>query len=214
MKRLFIKGEEEHSTMNMGRKMVEKPSKLQPYSRYENFVEQAKIDGWSYVGDMESYSLTHMSTNMVTTFPVKKGKCGIFLDIMCPSPNHMLTVCGFDDAGIDPMDFYKHPNLYKIPHYLMMTCKDNSDNELSHDVVIDINTIDVSGEPTKLCSEPYGDLSHSVNGRFRRKEERYYFSNSIKLEDRERLSFRVNSPDIDIEITNLFMKADIFVRDI
>ena len=29
-----------------------------PYSRYQNFVKQIKNEGWNYVGDVQSYSMT------------------------------------------------------------------------------------------------------------------------------------------------------------
>ncbi len=94
-----------------------------------------------------------------------------------------------------------------------MTCTDNNGKELSSDVTIDIAKVQLNGEAKKLCSELYGDISQHIDGRFRRKEERYYFYTSIKLEDSERLSFRT-SPDIDIEKTKLFMRAGLFAKDI
>lgn len=236
MKIPFFKEEEEHFMINLVKKIPKKSSEkpspdpddiikdslricYKPYSRYKNFVAHITKEGWNYVGDMQSYALTH-ENNMVMTFPLERGMYGTFLEITCPAPNYMLTVCGFDDAGIYPIDFYNHSNLYKIPHYFSMLCTDKNGKELSPDTIIDIAKVKTNGEPKKLCSEPYGDLSQNTNahkcadGRFRRKEERYYFYQSIKLEDRERLSFQANSPDIDIEITKLFMKADLFGKEI
>ena len=228
MKMPFLKEEEEHFMMNLGKKISKKPKLFldrddiikdslrvcyKPYSRYKNFVEQITKEGWNYIGDIQSYTLTHRNTNMTMTFFLEKGTYGTFLEIICPAPNYMLIICGFDDAGIDPIDFYSHSNLYKIPHYFSMLCTDKNGKELSPDTIIDIVKVKTNGEPKKLCSEPYGDLSQSTDGRFRRKEERYYFYQSIKLENHERLSFRADSPDVDIEITKLFMKADLFMKE-
>jgi len=237
MKIPFFKEEEEHFTMNLGNKTPKKPSEkpspdpddiikdslrvcYKPYSRYKNFVEQITKEGWNYVGDIQSYALTHRDMNMVMTFLLERGMYGTFLEVMCPAPNYMLTVCGFDDAGIDPIDFYSHSNLYKIPHYFSMLCTDKNGKELSPATIIDIVKVKTNAEAKIICSEPYGDLSQNTNTnkcadrRYRRKEERYYFYNSIKLRDYERLSFRTNSPDIDIETTNLFMQADLFMKEI
>ena len=182
-----------------------------PYSRYQNFVKQITSEEWHYAGDMQTHSL---GNNMVSIYCVGKNMYGTFLDIMCPSPLYMVTICGFDDAGIDPIEFYSHPNLYKIPHFFSITCSDDSGKELSPNITIDIAKMRQNGESKKLCSEPYGDLSQRTDGRFRRKEERYYFYASVKLEDHERLSFRANCPDIDIIKTNLSMKADLFYKEI
>lgn len=180
-----------------------------PYSRYQNFVKQIKTEGWNYVGDMQTYSMNHLDSNIVSTYFVGKNMYGTFLDIRCPAPYFKITICGFDDAGIDPSQFYSHSNFYTIPHFFSIICTDKNGKELSSNVTIDIAKVKPNGEIKKLCSEFYGDISQHTDGRFRRKEERYYFSASIKLEDTERLSFRTN-PDIDIEKTKLFMKADLF----
>lgn len=185
-----------------------------PYSRYQNFVKQITEKEWNYVGDVQTYSLNNLSIDIVSTYYVGNGMYDTFLEITCPSSLYMMTICGFDDAGINPIEFYSHSNLYKIPHFFSITCTDNSGKELSPDVDIDIVKVKQNGEVNKLCSELYGDLSQHTDGRFRRKEERYYFYESIKLEDHERLSFRINSPDIDITKTKLFMKADLFVKNI
>lgn len=184
-----------------------------PYSRYQNYVKQIKNEGWNYVGDVQSYSVNNLDREIVSTYFVEKGIYSTFLDIMCPAPYYKITICGFDDAGIYPDQFYSHPNFYPIPHFFSVTCTDKNGKELSSDVTIDIAKVKLNGEAKKLCSELYGDISQHVDGRFRRKEERYYFYASIKLEDSERLSFRT-SPDIDIEKTKLFMKADLFAKDI
>lgn len=184
-----------------------------PYSRYQNFVKQIKNEGWNYVGDVQSYSMNNLNRDIVSTYFLGKEMYGTFLDIMCPAPYYKITICGFDDAGIDPMDFYSNSNLYTIPHFFSVTCTDKNGKELSSDITIDIAKVKPNGEAKKLCSELYGDISQHIDGRFRRKEERYYFYASIKLEDSERLSFRT-SPDIDIEKTKLFMKADLFAKGV
>ena len=189
-----------------------KPKTDKPYSRYQNFVKQITNKEWHYVGDVQK-SLNNLSS-IVSTYYVGKNMYGTFLEVACPSPLYMITICGFNDAGINPIEFYSHSNLYKIPHFFSITCTDNSGKELSPDVPIDVAKAKLNGESKKLRSELYGDLSQHVDGRFRRKEERYYFDESIKLEDHERLSFRVNSPDIDITKTRLSMNADLFVKKI
>lgn len=187
-------------------------SQDKPYSRYNNFVEQIKKEGWIPVEDMQSYAVTHRNINMVTTFSIKKDTYDTFLEVICPSSNYMLTICGSDDAGIDPINFYQHSNLYKIPHSISILCTNESGRELSSDITIDIFKTKAGGDNIKLCTELYGDLSQNVDGRFRRKEERYYFYRSIKLTDYEKLTFCAISPDIDITSVKLFMKADIFIK--
>ncbi len=199
----------------------------QSYSRYQNFVKQIKNEGWNYIGDIQKYN-----DNIIRTFSLEKGIYGLFLDIICPASS-IITICGFDDAGIDPIKFYGNPNLYSIPHFFSISCKDNNGRELSSNITVDImkskiedsiedsghyedsesdqNGSEFSGNYKKLYSEHYEDLSQYVDGRFRRKEERYYFYQSIKLIDSEKLSFYTN-PDIDIEKTNIFMRADLFSR--
>jgi len=188
--------------------------KQEPYSRYKNFVEQIKDEGWKYVDDIQSYSLTQLSTDIIETHLLDKGHNGEILSIVCPSsPGHMITICSIDDSGINPIEFYNHSNLYKIPHFFSMTCSDDNGKELSPDVVIDVFKIDTNGKPKKLCSEQYGDMSQRKDGIFKRKEERYYFYESIKLCHSEMLSFIAQSPDIDIRHIKLFMKADFFEKE-
>ncbi len=177
------------------------------YPKYQNLVDQIKNEGWNYLGDVNS-----VSSNIVRTYFLGKGMYGTFLELTCPSTYYKVTICGLDDAGIEPQNFYKHSNLYNIPHFFSITCKDDNGKEISPNITIDIVKI-TSNIHKKLFSEYYGDLSQHIDGKFRRKEERYYFPTSIELEDDDRLSFRT-SPDIDIVTTTLFMKGDVFAKDI
>lgn len=177
------------------------------YPKYQNLVDQIKDEGWNYIGDINS-----ASSSIVRTYFLEKGMYGTFLELICPSVYYKITICGFDDAGIEPQNFYNHSNLYKIPHFCSITCKDNNGIEASSNITVDIVKIK-SNVHKKLASEYYGDLSQHIYGKFRRKEERYYFSASIKLENDDRLLFQT-SPDIDIVTTKLFMKGDLFAKDL
>lgn len=188
--------------------------KQEPYSRYKNFVEQINDEGWEYVDDIQSYSLTQLSTDIIVTHSLNNGCRGEILNIVCPSsPGHMITICSIDDSGINPIEFYNNSNLYKIPHFFSVTCTDDDGKELSPDVVIDIFKTDTNGKSKKLCSELYGDISQHKDGRFKRKEERYYFYESVKLCSSEMISFVAQSPDINIRCVKLFMRADLFKKE-
>ena len=70
-----------------------------------------------------------------------------------------------------------------------------------------------NGNIEKLYEEFYGDLSPTIDGRLKKKEERYYFAETIVLQSGEKLVFHAYWPFTDIMKIELLMMADLFVKE-
>ena len=65
----------------------------------------------------------------------------------------------------------------------------------------------------ELYEEFYGDLCPTIDGKLKKKEERYYFAETIILQSGEKLVFNAYWPLIDITKIELLMMADLFIRE-
>ncbi len=182
--------------------------KTKPPINYEDRIQEIKRNGYS----KESITVTCNIFPMVTTFSVPKETVNRVLDLRCPA-GRIMTVCGFNDSGVDPRDFARAPHLYCVPHQFSIRCSGKDNVVLSPFTNIYIYKLKPDMSETKIDEVPYGDLSLAYGERFKRKEERYYFSDTIILYGEEILRLLPVSPDIDISRTELFMKCDLFTKE-
>lgn len=179
------------------------------YSNYNDRIQAIQNEGYI----KEPITVTSKIFPLVTTFSVQKETVNMVLELRCPA-GRIMTVCGFNDSGVDPRDFARAPHLYSIPHQFSIRCFGKDNVELSPFTKIYIYKAKPDMSETKIDEMPYGDLSLAYGERFKRKEERYYFSDTIILYGEEILRLLPVSPDIDITRTELFMKCDLFTMEI
>ncbi len=178
--------------------------KTERQRRYADTIQDLKSEGFY----TEPITVTRLNTNLVTTSSVQKGITGRALDIRCPA-GRVMTICGFENSGVDPGDFAKAPHLYSIPHQFSIRCFSKDNVELSPYTAIRITKELPSMEIYRIDEVLYGDLSLTFLERFKRKEERYYFLNTVILFGEQCLRLLPVDPDIDIARTELFMKCDL-----
>lgn len=179
------------------------------YSNYKDRIQAIQNEGYS----KESITVTSNILSLVTTFSVPKEAVNKVLELRCPA-GRIMTVCGFNDSGVDPRDFARAPHLYCVPHQFSIRCFGKDNVGLSPFTKIYIYKVKPDGSETKIDEVPYGDLSLAYGERFKRKEERYYFSDTIILYGEEILRLLPVNHDIYISRTELFMKCDLFTREI
>lgn len=181
------------------------------FNNYDDIVDTIEENGWTCISSV-AHPITIFDSEIVFPYPVKANSYNTLLEITCP-PERIITICGFDDCGIDPDDFYNSPNFYQIPHFFTLRCMDNNNVDISPTTIISILKASRNEEPEKYYQEFYGDLSSIVDGRLKKKEERYYFAETIILQSGEKLIFRVHNPNIDISKIDLLMMSDLFEKD-
>lgn len=171
---------------------------------YINIIQDLRKKGYF----VEPVTVTSLNTVLVTTYPVQKGTVGTALELRCPA-GRIITICGFEDSGVVPGDFARAPHLYSTPHQFSIRCFSKDDAELSPRTPIRVEREKPSMTVNRIDEVLYGDLSLTYGERFKRKEERYYFSNTVELYSEQRLRLLPVNPDIDIARTELFMKFDL-----
>jgi hypothetical protein len=176
------------------------------YSEYEyeellDFIEE----DWVNVSENRPYPLSHFNNIANIIKPVNIFDS--FLEIICP-PNELLTICGYNQSDIEE-EF--NPDLFTRPHFFTIRCMVNASNalkEIPSTTIIDITKINHEGKEEKLYQEFYGDLSPIIDGQLKGKNERYYFPDTILLQEGEKMVFRASVRDIsEVE---LFMMCDRF----
>jgi len=181
------------------------------FYNYDDIVDVIEKNGWSLKSSVTN-SLTILDKQIVFFNPANANSYDIFLEIVCP-PEMIITICGFDDSDIAPDDFYNFSNLYQIPHFFTLRCMDNNNSDLSSTTIISILKYRKNKEIEKYYQAFYGDLSPIIDGRLKKKQERYYFAETIVLQGGEKLIFRVHYPNIDISKIDLLMMVDLFEKD-
>ena len=177
------------------------------HDEYEDIVDSIEYNGWTLVSPVGLYSITHFNKDMVSIKPVKKGNHDTVLEITCPK-DELMTICGFCQNDIDRDD-----NLYTRPHFFTLMLMDENDNEISPRTIISISKLNRNDEIEKFYQEFYGDLSPLIDGRLKRKHERYYFAETVVLQRGEKLIFQAYNPDKDISKIDLLMMSDLFRKD-
>lgn len=173
---------------------------------YQAALDYYREQGW-YVNPQ---TITHRDERVIT-HPLQRGCTGSILDIVCPA-GHILLICGVLHSGIKPGDIARAPHLYTIPHQFSILCYDKDNREPSQETVIRIKKIKPSEGVFSIDTALYGDIALKTGERFKRKEERYYFTQGIILYGTEYLSLIPIQPDIDIVRTELFMKCDFLMK--
>ncbi len=181
------------------------------YDNYQYIIDTIEAEGWTQMSSV-STPLTILDEEIVFPRQIKANTYDNILEIICP-PERIITICGTGECDIDPDDFNNAPNFYQIPHFFTLRCMNNDNVEIAPTTIISILKVMRDEELEKYYQEFYGDLSSIIDGRLKRKEERYYFAETIILQSGERLVFRANSPNIDIAKMDLLMMSDIFEKD-
>lgn len=182
------------------------------FDNYDDIVETIEDNGWKRISSVAS-AITTLDKQIVFQKPIRASDYDTILEIICPT-ERIISICGIDECGIDSDDFSNSPNFFQIPHFFTLRCMDNNNVDLSPTTIISILKVIRGEEPEKYYEEFYGDLSPIVNGngRLKRKEERYYFAETIVLQSGEKLIFRANNPNIDISKIDLLMMSDCFEK--
>lgn len=183
------------------------------YYEYEDMIGEIEEKGWNLISSAGLYPITHFNTDIVIKSTVKKNTYEKFLEIVCP-PGYLIAICGFNQEDIDKEKFFDSPNLFSIPHFFSIKLTDDNENEILSTTIIGISKINIKGEMEKLYQEFYGDLSSTIGGKLKKKEERYYFAETIILQGGEKLIFHIYWPYTDVSKIELLMMADIFRKDI
>lgn len=182
------------------------------YCDYSDIVDTIEESGWARISSAGLHPITHFDTDIIHTKQVKRNSYEDILEIICPQ-GKIITICGFNQEDIDKEDFFNSPNLYAIPHFFTLRLADDNNNDIPHTTIIGMSRIARNGDVEKLYEEFYGDLCPAIDGKLKKKEDRYYFAETIILQSGEKLVFHAYWPLIDIAKIELLMMADLFVKE-
>lgn len=174
------------------------------YDEYEEIVGAIEGFGWHLVSNV-AIPITNLDTQIVS----QKTDC---LEIVCP-PQRIIGICGLNEGGADMDNFYNGPNIYQTPHFITLMCTDVNGIALSQTTLVSILKYTKNGEIERRYQEFYGDLSPVVDGKLKSKEERYYFTETIILQEGEKLMFKVHNPGTIVSKIDLLMLSDFFEKD-
>lgn len=181
------------------------------YCDYSDIVETIEDSKWTHISSAGLVPITHFDTNIIHTKKVKRNSYEDILEITCP-PGNIIAICGFNQEDIDKEDFFNTPNLYARPHFFTLRLADEDNNDIPCTTIIGMSRISKDGNIEKLYEEFYGDLCPAIDGKLKKKEDRYYFAETIVLQSGEKLVFHAYWPLIDITKIELLMMADLFIR--
>ena len=182
------------------------------YCNYEDIVDTIEENGWTIMSSAGLHPITHFDTNIVHTKPCKRNSYEDVLEIICP-PGMLITICGFNQEDIDTEEFFNSPNLYTRPHFFTLRLADDNNNDIPYTTIIGISKISRNGNVEKLYEEFYGDLCPAIDGKLKKKEDRYYLAETIILQSGEKLILHSYWPFTDITKIELLMMADLFARE-
>ncbi len=182
------------------------------YCEYDDIIETIEENGWTRASSAGLSPITHFNNDIIHIKQVKRNTCESILEIICP-PGNIITICGFNQEDIDKEDFFNSPNLYARPHFFSLRLTDDNNNEIPYTTIICMSLIARNGNIEKLYEEFYGDLCPTIDGKLKKKEDRYYFAETIVLQSGEKLVFYAYWPSIDIAKVELLMMADLFIKD-
>ena len=178
---------------------------------YESIVDGIENEGWTNISSV-STPITILDKQIVSPKYVEANSYDNILEIICP-PEKIITICGYIDMDEDIDDFYDAPNFYQTPHFFTLRCMNNDNVEISPMTIISIIKETRNEKMEKYYQEFYGDLSPITDGKLKKKEDRYYFAETVVLQEGEKLIFRAHYPNIDIAKIDLLMMSDIFSKD-
>ncbi len=185
------------------------------FDDYDDIVGDIEYLGWSRIYS-NPYPITINNIDIVSPKLVSADSSGVILELICP-PGRIIAICGVEESNIDTENFYNTPNLYSVPHFFTLRCTDSNGIELSPTAIISMSKVardDIKNNwPDIYYQEFYGDLSPIIDGKLKKKEERYYFAKTIILQSGEKLIFRVHNTNIDISNIDLLMLSDLFKKD-
>lgn len=182
------------------------------YCEYGDIVDAIEESGWTCISSVGLSPIAHFDANIIHTKQVKRNSYEDILEIICP-PGNIIAICGFNQEDIDKEDFFNSPNLHTRPHFFTLRLADDNNNEIPCTTIIGMSRIARNGNVEKLYEEFYGDLCPAIDGKLKKKEDRYYFAETIILQSGEKLVFHAYWPLIDIAKIELLMMADVFVRE-
>jgi hypothetical protein len=182
------------------------------YCEYSDIIDTIEENGWIPISPAGLSPISHFNSDIIHIKQAKRNTYESILEIICP-PENIIAICGFNQEDIDKDDFFNSPNLYTIPHFFTLRLTDDNNNEIPYTTIIGITKIAKNGDAKKLYEEFYGDLCPTIDGKLKKKENRYYFAETIILQGGEKLVFHAYWPFIDIAKIELLMMADVFVRE-
>lgn len=182
------------------------------YCEYGDIVETIEDGGWAHISSAGLSPITHFNNDIIHIKSIKRNTYESILEIICP-PGNIITICGFNQEDIDKEDFFNSPNLHVRPHFFTLRLADDNNSEIPCTTIIGMSRIARNGNIEKLYEEFYGDLCPTIDGKLKKKEDRYYFAETIILQSSEKLVFHAYWPFIDISKIELLMMADLFVKE-
>lgn len=180
------------------------------FDDYEDIVNAIEENGWHVISDT-AYSITNFDMQIISQKTVGANHCST-LEIKCPS-KRIIGICGLNECNVDMDNFYNGPNTLQIPHFLSLMCTDVNGATIPQTTLISILKSPKDGVLETLYQEFYGDLSPVIDGKLKRKEERYYFTDTIILQDGEKLIFKISDPGIIVSKIDILMLSDLFAKD-
>jgi len=210
VKRKDIDDLDERRGENIGDNYID-PDDLD-YCEYGDIVETIEENGWIPISSAGLRPITHLDNDIIHIKQVKRNTYESVLEIICP-PENIIAICGFNQEDVDKDDFFNSPNLYTKPHFFTLRLADDNNNEIPYTTIIGMSRIAKDETTTKLYEEFYGDLCPAIDGKLKKKGDRYYFAETIILQGGEKLVFHAYWPFIDIAKVELLMMADVFVRE-
>ena len=181
------------------------------YCEYDDIIDTIEESGWVLMSSTGLYPITHFDTNIIHTKPCKKNSNDDILEIICP-PGNIIAICGFNQEDIDKEEFFNSPNLYTRPHFFTLRLTDDNNSDIPYTTIIGISKIE-RNNVEKLYEEFYGDICPVIDGKLKRKEDRYYFAETIILQSGDKLVLHAYWPFTDITKIELLMMADLFERE-
>jgi hypothetical protein len=182
------------------------------YCEYGDIVDTIEENGWAPITSAGLNPITHLDNDIIRIRQTKRNTNDIVLEIVC-SPENIIAICGFNQEDIDQDEFINSPNLHARPHFFTLRLTDDNNNEIPYSTIIGISRMSKDESTTKLYEEFYGDLCPVIDGKLKKKGERYYFAETIILQGGERLVFRPYWPPIDITKVEVLMMTDMFVKE-
>jgi hypothetical protein len=175
------------------------------YEEYGDIVTTIEEYGWHRVSGV-ACPITTLDKQIAFQKTAKANCCDIILEVVCP-PKRIIAICGDNECDVDSLKDIQ------IPHFCVLICTDVNGAALAQTALISILKYTKDEEVETLYQEFYGDLSPIIDGKLKRKGERYHFANTIILQGGEKLIFKLNNSDTDISKIEFLMLSDIFEQD-
>lgn len=167
-------------------------------NRYESFLKDMNSN--SHIKKVRGM-ICDNDNAYVRTFKIKSGTSGKVIELRCPESNAM-SIFGKNQTVLllenEPKEFDIND-----PYFFSVGCFDEHNRELDPATHMNFKKASKYGGMSRICRASYGDLLPA-------KAVRYSFPEGLYLSGGEVIELEVLNPDIDIEIIELSMEADIF----